>query len=141
MKVVHSRIDEGSNGKPEKVSKATITTQDKKGREKKVDFEFDGDDKDDDSESKYKKTYIQFGDSGKVIGAYDISTIDKDIKFFEKPEAHWEFGIIINRGLVPTAFHPNVDVDIWYLTEEYRDKRYKELIEEMEDAGFSFIKV
>lgn len=141
VKVIHSRIDEGSNGKPEKVSKATITTQDKKGNSKKVDFEFDDDKDDDDSDSKYKKTYIHFEGIGKVIGAYDISTIDKEIKFVEKPEAHWEFGMILNKGLTPTAFHPNVDVEIWYGSEEYRDKKYNDLITIMEDAGFSFIKV
>lgn len=92
-------------------------------------------------QKRLRKTVINFSDEGIVISAYDLHTIEKDMRFVEKPKAHWEFGISINKGLEPGQFVRKVDISIWYLTEEVRDEKWDKLMTILESEGLSVINI
>lgn len=110
--------------------------------------DYDDEEDDDTSEDsggeeqkRLKKTVIHFSDDGIVISAYDLHTIEKDMRFVEKPTAHWEFGITINKGLEPGQFVRKTDVSLWYSTEEVRDEKWKKLMTILESEGLSVINI
>lgn len=92
-------------------------------------------------QKRLRKTVINFLDEGIVISAYDLHTIEKDMRFVEKPKAHWEFGISVNKGLEPSQFVRKVDISIWYLTEEVRDEKWDKLMTILESEGLSVINI
>ena len=110
----------------------------------------DYDDEEDDTASedssgeeqkRLKKTVINFSDDGIVISAYDLHTLEKDMRFVEKPTAHWEFGITINKGLETGQFVRKTDVSLWYSTEEVRDEKWEKLMTILESEGLSVINI
>lgn len=110
--------------------------------------DYDDEEDDDTSEDsggeeqkRLKKTVIHFSDDGIVISAYDLHTIEKDMRFVEKPTAHWEFGITINKGLEPGQFVRKTDVSLWYSTEEVRDEKWEKLMTILESEGLSVINI
>lgn len=92
-----------------------------------------------DDQKKIKKTVIVFEEEGVVISAYDIHTIEKDMRFVEHPQAHWEFGITINKGLTPGQFVTKTDISFWYMTEKKRDEHWNKMIKILESQGLSTI--
>jgi hypothetical protein len=100
------------------------------------------DDKEDKNEPKrLKKTMINFQEEGVSISAYDLHTIEKDTMFVEKPKAHWEYGIIINKGLTPGNFITKIDLSMWYISEKVRDEKMKKLLEILKIEGLSVIEI
>lgn len=139
MKVRVSQIPEES-GKPrfEKKMKTSV--------KKAKDFDDEEDDEveeseEDNEQKRLKKTMINFGEEGIVISAYDLHTIEKDMRFVEKPDAHWEFGITINKGLIPGQFINKTDLSMWYMREEVRDEKWEKLMKILESEGLSVINV
>ena len=51
---------------------------------------------DDDEEKFYVRHMLEFGEDGLMISLFGIETIEKDMRFVENPNAHWEYGITIN---------------------------------------------
>ena len=86
-----------------------------------------------------KKTMINFQEEGIVISAYDLTSIEKDMRFVETPKPHFEFGITINKGLTPSQFISKTDLSMWYMKEEVRDKKWKHLIDLLEIEGLKVI--
>lgn len=86
-----------------------------------------------------KKPLISFKDEGVIIGAYDLHTIEKDMRFVDKPKAHWEWGIVINKGLEPSQFVKRVNLSMWYQSEVVRDKRYDRMVKLLKAEGLTFI--
>lgn len=138
MKVRESQIPE-ENGKPKKVIRKT----DKADTEYFNDSFAEADEPFpvEDERKRLKKTVINFREEGIVISAYDLHTIEKDMRFVEHPKAHFEFGIIINKGLEPGQFVKKADIGLWYMTEEVRDEKYKRLLQLLESEGLSIIQV
>lgn len=95
----------------------------------------------DDEQKRLKKTVINFSEEGIVISAYDLHTIEKDTRFVEKPKAHWEWGITINKGLEAGQFVKKADIFMWYNSEEVRDKKYDRLMKILESEGLNIIEV
>lgn len=138
MKVRESQIPEES-GKPQKVTRQT-----NKADTKYFNDEFAEADEPfpvEDERKRLKKTVINFSEEGIVISAYDLHTIEKDMRFVERPKAHFEFGIVINKGLEPGQFVKKADIGLWYMTEEVRDEKYKRLLQLLESEGLSIIQV
>lgn len=139
MKVRVSQIPEES-GKPNFQSRKMKTTV-----KSAKDYDEEDDETSEDSggeeQKRLKKTVIHFSDDGIVISAYDLHTIEKDMRFVEKPTAHWEFGITINKGLEPGQFVRKTDVSLWYSTEEVRDEKWEKLMTILESEGLSVINI
>jgi len=145
MKVRMSGIPEES-GKPQRKSNKNWKVM----KTKRVDPE-DLEDEDDEEESeeeetespedKYIKSVLWFEDDGISIPLFGIESIETDMKFVEKPKAHWEFGIVINKDMTPSIRYPKVDVSMWFLNEEVRDNKMKKIMERFEKEGFNVIKV
>lgn len=95
----------------------------------------------DDEQKRLKKTVINFSEEGIVISAYDLHTIEKDTRFVEKPKAHWEWGITINKGLEAGQFVKKADISMWYESLEIRDKKYDRLMKILESEGLSVIEI
>lgn len=139
MKVRVSQIPEES-GKPkfEKKMKTSV--------KKSKDFDDEEDDNttdesEDEEQKRLKKTMISFNEEGIVISAYDLNCIEKDMRFVDKPTAHWEFGITINKGLNPGQFINKTDLSMWYMKEEVRDRKWDRLMELLKLEGLNVIEV
>lgn len=139
MKVRVSQIPEES-GKPkfEKKMKTSV--------KKSKDFDDEEDDNttdesEDEEQKRLKKTMISFNEEGIVISAYDLHSIEKDMRFVEKPNAHWEFGITINKGLTPGQFINKIDLSMWYMKEEVRDEKWEKLMELLKIEGLNVIEI
>lgn len=139
MKVRMSQIPEES-GKPkfEKKMKTSV--------KKSKDFDDEEDDNttdesEDEEQKRLKKTMISFNEEGIVISAYDLHSIEKDMRFVEKPNAHWEFGITINKGLTPGQFINKIDLSMWYMKEEVRDEKWEKFMELLKIEGLNVIEI
>lgn len=130
MKVRESKIPE-DNGAPEyfKEGQKVVTNVD--------DLMFG----DDDEPKRLKKTMINFKEEGIVISAYDLNSIEKDMRFVAKPKAHWEYGITINKGLTPGQFAKKIDLSMWYIKEEIRDKKWNKLLSLLKEEGLNVIDI
>lgn len=121
----------------------------KSPRNKKVDYEME-DDEDDffDSEEDEPKdptknvicrVMIEFGRT--MLNIYQVQTIDRFEEFVEKPEAHWEYGIVINQGFTPSVQTPKTDIKQMWENEAGRDRAYEKLKEILEHAGILILKI
>lgn len=140
MKVRQSQIPEES-GKPQKVMRTTHKTTTENYDDEQPMSEADEPFPVEDERKRLKKTVINFSEEGIVISAYDLHTIEKDMRFVEHPKAHFEFGIIINKGLEPGQFVKKADIAMWYMTEEVRDEKYERLLQLLKSEGLSIIQV
>jgi hypothetical protein len=135
VKVKTSQIPEKS-GKPQFQKRKKMKTTSKKSKE------WDEDDEEEDDETqRLKKTMIDFQEEGIIISSWDLHTIEKDMRFVEKPKAHWEFGITLNKGLTPNQFITKTDLSLWYNTEEVRDNKWDKLVEILKIEGLNVIEI
>ena len=132
VKVRTSQIPEES-GKPQFQKGKKMKTTSKKSKE--------WDDEEDDEQKRLKKTMINFQEEGVIISSWDLHTIEKDMRFVEKPKAHWEFGITINKGLTPNQYITKTDLSMWYNTEEVRDNKWDKLMELLKIEGLNVIEI
>jgi len=135
MNVKNSNIPE-EGGKPLFESK---NWKEVKGDKVKT-FLDEEDEEEDEEGDRYKKSMLAL-ETGVVINIFDIQSIDIDIRFVEKPSAHWEYGITINKGVLPSSFVKRVDISVWYSTPELRDMKYESLLSKLEESGFNIIKM
>lgn len=147
MKVRLSQIEE-SNGKPMYTRKHKGKATKKKPLIEDIDEEDDEEDSDDDfndndgdGKKRLSKTMLHFKDEGITISAWDLHTIETDMRFVEKPKAHWEFGITINKGLNPSQFINKTDLSMWYLSEEVRDDKMNKMLEILKVEGLNVIEI
>ena len=109
--------------------------------EDEEDSDDDFNDNDDDGKKRLSKTMLHFKDEGITISAWDLHTIETDMRFVEKPKAHWEFGITINKGLNPSQFINKTDLSMWYLSEEVRDDKMNKMLEILKVEGLNVIEI
>lgn len=96
-------------------------------------------DDDDDKEKNIVKTVIHFEDFGLIISIWDLATITKDMRFVEKPKAHWQYGITINKDMEVSMRYPVVDKSLWFEDEYTRDMRYDKIVKTLDELGFKVI--
>ena len=140
VKVRVSQIPEES-GKPKYQKNMKTTTKKAKDFDDEEDDDDFGEEPEEDEPKRLKKTMINFGEEGIVISAYDLNCIEKDMRFVEKPKAHWEFGITINKGLTPNQYITKTDLSMWYNTEEVRDNKWDKLMELLKIEGLNVIEI
>lgn len=126
MKVRESQIPEESSKavKVEENSNSLITPIEEEAEDKK-----------------YIRSVVYFEDFGTFISLFYIITVDKDMRFVETPRARWQYGITINKGIEASPRIPVVNKSVWFEKEDYRDKRFKALMEKLEDLGFKVVNV
>ena len=95
---------------------------------------------DDEEDKKYVRSVIFLPDFGLFVSIFDISTIEKDMRFVEHPRPRWQYGITINKGITSQRIVLQ-DKSVWFEKEEYRDKRFNTLMEKLGDFGFKIINV
>lgn len=94
----------------------------------------------------YFKTLIAFPEIGRVINSSYIQSIEKKFRIKEssinfEAESNAEYGIIINSGITPGLNSLKGDIELWYKNEEYRDKRYEELLKKFDEIGIKVITI
>lgn len=144
MKVRFSQIEE-SGSKPKFIRKHNEKTKGKKLiggiDEEDDDTSSDFSESDDDEKKRLSKTMINFKEEGIMISSWDLHTIEKDIRFVEKPKAHWEYGIAINKGLNPSQFINKTDIFFWYQKEDVRDEKFEKILEILKIEGLNVIEI
>ena len=78
------------------------------------------------------KTMIHFTDEGIVISAADLQSIEKDMRFVEFPNPHFEYGIIINRGIEQRQYVKRPDV---------RDQHFDNMLDTLKQEGIKVINI
>lgn len=87
------------------------------------------------------KTMINFVDEGIVISAADLHSMEKEQKFVERPTPHFEYGIIINKGVQQSQFAKRTDVELWYVKEEVRDRHFDNMLDTLKQEGIKVINI
>lgn len=90
---------------------------------------------------KPKKPVFYFQRIGLVIPIWAVLTLEKDVKWEEKPKVHPVYGIVINRGMEPSQMCPIGEKAMWYEKEDLRDSAYEAIIGEMNRTAFNVITV
>lgn len=142
MKVKMSQIPE-EDGKPkfqkrDKSSKKNIASFEEDEDDDWYDEAEDEDEKDE--EIRYCKSVVLLEDFGIVFPLFEISTIDKDMQFAERPKARWQYGITINKGMEASIRYPRVNVSVWFEREEVRDESFERIMKTLEENGFNVIR-
>lgn len=146
MKVRFSQIEE-SSGKPTFIRKHKGKASGKKligDIDEEEDDETSSDSEkgeDDDEKKRLSKTMIIFKEEGLMISSWDLHTMEKDTRFVEKPKAHWEYGIAINKGLNTSQFVNKTDIFFWYQKEEVRDEKFEKILEILKVEGLNVIEI
>lgn len=143
MKVRISEIPEKS-GKPQYPDrdKKTVSGNFDGGEDKNLYLALENDDEDEgEAGNEYFKKMIQLPDFGILISLSGIESIEKDTRFIDKPKAHWEYGIIINKGISSSKFIPKTDIEVWFYKEEVRDQRWESIIETLRKNSTNVIDV
>ena len=90
---------------------------------------------------KTKKPVFYFQRIELVIPIWAVLTLEKDVKWEDKPKAHPVYGIVINRGMEPSQMCPIGEKAMWYEKEVIRDSAYEAIIKEMNRTAFNVITV
>lgn len=105
------------------------------------DYEYEDQKPEEDMKARLSKTILHFKSEGITMTAWDLSTIEPEMRFVESPRPHWEYGIVINKGLTPGQFIQKTDLYIWYRNEEMRDRKMKHLLEVLKENGMNIIEI
>lgn len=105
------------------------------------DYENEDHKPEEDMKTRLSKTILHFKSEGITMTAWDLSTIEPEMRFVESPRPHWEYGIVINKGLTPGQFIQKTDLYIWYRNEEMRDRKMKHLLEVLKENGMNIIEI
>lgn len=94
-----------------------------------------------DKEVKFVKPMVRLKE-GVVMSLFEISNIEKDCRFEESQwggGCRWEYGIVINKNIEKSQRYPRTNLELWYQSEEVRDKRYDEILTALSEVGVNFI--
>lgn len=100
----------------------------------------------DEEKKTYFKTFISFPETGQLINASYIQSIEKSFRLKESTmnfEATplYEYGILINIGVTSGMNSPKADIELWYKNEDYRDQRYYTLLDKLDKVGIKIITI
>ena len=88
---------------------------------------------------KPKKPVFYFQEIGLVMPIWGLLTLEKEMRWEEKPKQHPVYCIVINRGMEPSQNCPIGEKCIIYEKENIRDKSYDEIVNAMESTAFKVI--
>ena len=143
MKVNMSQIpEEDEKPKFQKRDKSPMKNTAAFEKEDEDDDWYDGaeDEDEKDEEIRYCKSVVLLEDFGILFPLFEISTIDKDMQFVQRPKARWQYGITINKGIEASIRYPRVNVSVWFEREEVRDESFERIMKTLEENGFNVIR-
>ena len=89
--------------------------------------------------AKPKKPVFYFREIGLVMPIWGLLTLEKEMRWEDKPKQHPVYCIVINRGMEPSQNCPIGEKCITYEKENIRDKSYDEIVDAMESTAFKVI--
>lgn len=90
---------------------------------------------------KPKKPVFYFKDAGLVIPIWAVLTLEKSIRWVDKPDTHPEYGIVINRGMEPSQSCPIGEKSMWYAKEVTMEQKFQLIVDQMNSTAFKVINV
>lgn len=111
------------------------------------------------SQKEDKRTWIDFSQDGEkehynkmvvidnefIMPVKEIVSVEKTQRIkqsdYNADDIVVQFGLIINKNIKQDTYHPRVDIEFWYSTEELRDQRFNSMIDVLKDENFKFINI
>ena len=111
------------------------------------------------SQKEYKRTWIDFSQDGEenhfnkmividnefIMPVKEIVSVEKTQRIkqsdYNADDIVVQYGLIINKDIKQDTYHPKVNIEFWYSTEDLRDQRFNSMIDVLKDANFKFINI
>ena len=108
---------------------------------------------------KENKTWIDFSQDGEenhfnkmividnefIMPVKEIVSVEKTQRIkqsdYNADDIVVQYGLIINKDIKQDTYHPKVNIEFWYSTEDLRDQRFNSMIDVLKDANFKFINI
>lgn len=106
-----------------------------------------------------KRTWIDFSQDGEenhfnkmividnefIMPVKEIVSVEKTQRIkqsdYNADDIVVQYGLIINKDIKQDTYHPKVNIEFWYSTEDLRDQRFNSMIDVLKDANFKFINI
>lgn len=106
-----------------------------------------------------KRTWIDFSKDGEenhfskmividnefIMPVKEIVSVEKTQRIkqsdYNADDIVVQYGLIINKDIKQDTYHPKVNIEFWYNTEDLRDQRFNSMIDVLKDANFKFINI
>lgn len=111
------------------------------------------------SQKEDKRTWIDFSqdkeenhfnkmiviDNEFIIPVKEIVSVEKTQRIkqsdYNADDIVVQYGLIINKDIKQDTYHPRVNIEFWYNTEDLRDQRFNSMIDVLKDDNFKFINI
>ena len=111
------------------------------------------------SQHEDKRTWIDFSQDGEenhfnkmividnefIMPVKEIVSVEKTQRIkqsdYNADDIVVQYGLIINKDIKQDTYHPKVNIEFWYSTEDLRDQRFNSMIDVLKDANFKFINI
>lgn len=111
------------------------------------------------SQKEDKRTWIDFSQDGEenhfnkmividnefIMPVKEIVSVEKTLRIkqsdYNADDIVVQYGLIINKDIKQDTYHPKVNIEFWYSTEDLRDQRFNSMIDALKDANFKFINI
>lgn len=111
------------------------------------------------SQKEDKRTWIDFSQDGEenhfnkmividnefIMPVKEIVSVEKTQRIkqsdYNADDIVVQYGLIINKDIKQDTYHPKVNIEFWYNTEDLRDQRFNSMIDVLKDANFKFINI
>ena len=111
------------------------------------------------SQKEDKRTWIDFSQDGEenhfnkmividnefIMPVKEIVSVEKTQRIkqsdYNADDIVVQYGLIINKDIKQDTYHPKVNIEFWYSTEDLRDQRFNSMIDVLKDANFKFINI
>lgn len=111
------------------------------------------------SQKEDKRTWIDFSQDGEenhfnkmividnefIMPVKEIVSVEKTQRIkqsdYNADDIVVQYGLIINKDIKQDSYHPKVNIEFWYNTEDLRDQRFNSMIDVLKDANFKFINI
>lgn len=111
------------------------------------------------SQKEDKRTWIDFSqdreenhfnkmiviDNEFIMSVKEIVSVEKTQRIkqsdYNADDIVVQYGLIINKDIKQDTYHPKVNIEFWYSTEDLRDQRFNSMIDVLKDANFKFINI
>ena len=106
-----------------------------------------------------KRTWIDFSQDGEenhfnkmividnefIMPVKEIVSVEKTQRIkqsdYNADDIVVQYGLIINKDIKQDTYHPKVNIEFWYSTEDLRDQRFNSMIDVLKDANLKFINI
>ena len=111
------------------------------------------------SQGEDKRTWIDFSQDGEenhfnkmividnefIMPVKEIVSVEKTQRIkqsdYNADDIVVQYGLIINKDIKQDTYHPKVNIEFWYSTEDLRDQRFNSMMNVLKDANFKFINI